>query len=174
MSLNGTRPGAGGAGDVESARRIVLADDDATTRELVRILLAEVGGLAVVGEAEDGVTAVDLVLEHEPEIALLDVQMPRLSGLDAAELISRVRPDTHVILHTGDPTDEMHERARRGGWTLLVKNDFDDSVAAVEEWLSRRQPLTARLADAAEVARLAVIEGYRLAATRLALESSAA
>lgn len=176
MDTKTNLPASQSAGPFQTRRaaRIVVADDDETTRALVRILLAEVPGLTVVGEAGDGVAAVELVMEHEPEIALLDVHMPRLDGIDAAELIWRARPETHVILHTNDSDPTLRERALRGGWTLLVKNDFDESVAAVQTWLDRRRSSIEHLLDLSDIVCLAVAEGYRLAATRMTLQRSAA
>jgi len=84
--------------------RIVLADDHVVVRQGLRALL-EQAGLAVVGEAADGHEAVRLVREHRPEVAVLDLAMPRLNGLDAARKIIQVSPRTTTVLltlHTED------------------------------------------------------------------------
>jgi len=79
--------------------RIVLADDHVVVRQGLRALL-EQAGLAVVGEAADGHEAVRLVREHRPEVAVLDLAMPRLNGLDAARKIIQVSPRTTTVLLT--------------------------------------------------------------------------
>jgi CheY-like chemotaxis protein len=67
--------------------RVVFADDDAVFRELLRGLLGFLPHVTVVGEAGDGVEAVRLVAQHYPDTVLLDVDMPRLDGFGAAEVI---------------------------------------------------------------------------------------
>ena len=91
-------------------RRIVIADDHEPTRVLLRTLI-ELEGMQVVGEARDGSEAVALALEHEPDLVLLDINMPRLDGLGAAEIIRARRPSIGLFLHSGEPLDAALERA---------------------------------------------------------------
>jgi CheY-like chemotaxis protein len=115
----------------ESLVRVVIADDDEPTRQLLRALLEFVPTLEVVGVASDGREAVDLVLSEQADIALLDVEMPVMGGFLAAELIGSHRPSTRVILHTAYAEPIKQARADALGLPLLVKNGFEKTVAAV-------------------------------------------
>src|SRR5437870_4627199 len=77
--------------------RVLLADDHQMVRQALKALL-EREGFQVSGEADDGAQAIKLAAELRPDVAVLDVAMPVLSGLDAAQAIKRVSPKTKVIL----------------------------------------------------------------------------
>jgi CheY-like chemotaxis protein len=113
--------------------RVVVADDHEATRFLLRTLLEFVPTIEIVGEAATGKDAVALVLEHQADIALLDVEMPVMDGFTAAELIRSNRPSTRIILHTAYADRVKYARAESLGLTLLVKQGFDETVAAVAE-----------------------------------------
>ncbi|HEY0416163.1 MAG TPA: response regulator transcription factor [Gaiellaceae bacterium] len=117
----------------ERPMTLVFADDDAGMRAMVRTLLGLLDTVEIVGEAGDGEEAVKLVQEMEPDLVLLDVHMPRLDGTDAAEIIRSLRPQTHIVLHTSLPSDEVRNTARRLGVPLLDKMRFDDVIAAIAE-----------------------------------------
>ena len=110
---------------------IVFADDDPGMRQMVRTMLGLVEAVEVIGEAADGQEAVELVRELEPDLVLLDVNMPRLDGPDAAQVIRTLRPQTHVVLHTSLPNDETRRLAGRLGVPLLDKMRFDDVIEAI-------------------------------------------
>jgi DNA-binding NarL/FixJ family response regulator len=80
--------------------RIVIADDHIVVREGTRELLQKAGDLDIVGEAGDGEEAVRLVKELEPDVIILDVAMPRLSGIEAARQIKAISPKTAVLILT--------------------------------------------------------------------------
>src|SRR3989440_12463579 len=79
--------------------RVVLADDHVVLRQGVRALL-ERHGFEVVAEASDGRTAVELTRQHEPNVAVLDIMMPLLNGIDAARQIVEACPGTQVGMLT--------------------------------------------------------------------------
>src|SRR5256885_7496792 len=79
--------------------RVVLADDHVVLRQGVRALL-ERHGFEVVAEASDGRTAVELARQHEPHVAVLDIMMPLLNGIDAARQIVEACPGTQVVMLT--------------------------------------------------------------------------
>jgi DNA-binding NarL/FixJ family response regulator len=113
--------------------RVVYADDDPGMRMMIGALLSLVDGVDIVGEAVDGEEAVRLVQQLEPDLVLLDVQMPRLDGPSAADLILALRPETRVVLHTALPNDETRRRARLLGLPLLDKLRFDDVIEAITQ-----------------------------------------
>ena len=85
--------------------RLLLADDHILVRAGLRALLDGIPGVTVVAEADDGEQAVALARQHKPDIALLDITMPVMNGLQAAERILRELPDTRVLMlsmHAGE------------------------------------------------------------------------
>jgi CheY-like chemotaxis protein len=106
---------------------LLVADDEPS----LRALLATRAGLAVEGltvlEAVDGAAAVQLGLRHRPALALLDVQMPRLGGLEAAVTLRELVPHLRIALCTAQP-DEYRERARGLELPLFDKLDVDRAM----------------------------------------------
>jgi len=80
--------------------KIILADDHAVLREGIRNLLERERDLEVIGEASDGEEAVHLVSELKPDVVLMDIVMPKLSGIEATKQIKRVSPATIVLILT--------------------------------------------------------------------------
>jgi CheY-like chemotaxis protein len=113
--------------------RVVYADDDEAMRMMISTLLGLVDGVAIVGEATDGEEAVRLVQQLDPDLVLLDVQMPGLDGPSAAEVIHALRPTTRVVLHTAMPNAETRRRAELLGLSLLDKLRFDDVIEAITQ-----------------------------------------
>lgn len=116
------------------ALRVLLADDHELVRQGLRALL-EQHGFAIVAEAADGRRAVTLASELKPDIAVLDVAMPMLNGVDAAEAIARAAPKTRVILLTALNDGQFASAALRAGvrgFVLKLQN-IDDLVHAIEE-----------------------------------------
>ncbi|AJP02553.1 LuxR family transcriptional regulator [Streptomyces cyaneogriseus subsp. noncyanogenus] len=113
--------------------RVLLADDEAMVRAGVRAILASGGESEVVAEAGDGREAVDLARAHRPDVALLDIRMPRLDGLAAGEEIVRTVPGTAVAMLTTFSERSYVARALSGGATgfLLKSGDPYELIAGV-------------------------------------------
>jgi DNA-binding NarL/FixJ family response regulator len=115
-------------------QRIILADDHLIVRQGLKSILEKESN-TVVGEAGDGREAVRLAQELSPDIAVLDLSMPLLNGLDAAREIGKVSPQTRVILltmHTEDPYVMEALRAGIRGY-LLKTQAAQDLVQAIYE-----------------------------------------
>lgn len=80
--------------------RVVLADDHALVRQGISRFLEESGDITVVAEAGDGETALELVAEHQPDIAVIDIRMPKLSGVDLARRIKAEHPQVKILVLT--------------------------------------------------------------------------
>ena len=135
------------------ARRVVIAEDEALIRLDLAEMLAE-EGYDVVGQAGDGERAVQLAEELRPDLVVLDVKMPKLDGIAAAQRIAEQRIAPVVIL-TAFSQRELVERARDAGAMAYLVKPFtkSDLVPAVEMAVSRFaevQLLEAEVADLTE------------------------
>jgi DNA-binding NarL/FixJ family response regulator len=111
----------------ERVIRVGLADDQRLLREGLRIILEAAPNIEVVGDAEDGVAAVELALREQPDVMLVDIRMPRQDGIAATQQIRQVAPQTRVILLTTyDMPDLVADGMRAGASGFLLK----DSSAA--------------------------------------------
>src|ERR1035438_4220785 len=108
---------------MERPIRIVLADDHPVVRIGVRNMLVEKDGFEVVGEADDGDEAITQTLEKTPDILLLDVQMPRLPGLEAMRAIMNGSPTVNLILVASTITTQQIIEALHIGARGIVLKD---------------------------------------------------
>jgi len=115
--------------------RIIIVEDEALFRELLRRTLSSEPGLEVVGEAEDGETAVRFADEMSPDVVLMDIELSgELDGIEAALQIKQVRPHIGIVILS------VHEDRRyvtslpldnSGGWAYLLKQTVPDLAAIV-------------------------------------------
>ena len=141
------------AEQVNPVRRVVIAEDEALIRLDLAEMLAE-EGYDVVGQAGDGQSAVELAELHRPDLVVLDVKMPKLDGIAAAQRIAEQRIAPVVIL-TAFSQRDLVERARDAGAMAYLVKPFtkDDLLPAIEMAVSRfseLQMLEAEVADLTE------------------------
>ncbi|MFI9237543.1 response regulator [Streptomyces sp. NPDC053079] len=111
--------------------RVVVADDEPMIRAGVRAVLSTDAELEVVAEAADGHEAVELVRRHRPEVAVLDIRMPRASGIEAAAHIRAAVPGTGVVMLTTFGEDDYILQALAGGASgFLVKSGAPEELIA--------------------------------------------
>ena len=123
------------------ATRILLADDHALVRRGVRLILDGEPGLTVVAEASDGAQAIDLARTCQPDLAILDIGMPRLTGLQATRELSRLRPDLRILILTMyDNEQYFFEALRAGASGYVLKSVADRDLIAACRAAIRGEP----------------------------------
>ena len=150
--------------------RVVIADDEPVVRVGVAAVLAAAGDVEVVGEAADGHEAVELVRAYRPDVAVLDIRMPRLDGVDAAAELAGMGLATPVLVLTTFADDASITRALVGGAAGFVLKTGDPQeiiagVRAVASGAAYLSPLvTRRVLDGLPTTRRAGSAHGRVAA----------
>jgi DNA-binding NarL/FixJ family response regulator len=128
--------------------RIVLAEDHRILREGLRAILGGESDLDLVGEASDGLEAIGLAKDLQPDLLILDLSMPRMDGLAALSDIKRVAPGTRVLVMTVHRTEEYVFRAIEGGADgyLLKDSSASELLLAVRSVLAGDRYLCAAVA----------------------------
>lgn len=122
----------------EKAKRIVIAEDYTILREGLRSLLSSTSKFEIVGEAEDGQEAIRNVERLKPDLALMDLSMPRMNGMDAIREIKKRSPETKVLVLTVHKTEEyIHAALQAGADGYLLKdstrNELGIAISSVLE-----------------------------------------
>ena len=107
--------------------RIVVVDDHTLFRRGITALLSRVAGFEVVGEAADGFDGIKAAAQHRPDVVLLDLNMPGISGIDALHAILKEAPGTHIVMLTvSEDADDLMLALRAGAQGYLLKNIESD------------------------------------------------
>ena len=135
--------------------RILLADDHDVVRRGLKALLQESSDWEICGEAASGREAVDLAQEMQPDIAIVDLMMPDLNGLETTRQIRRVSERTQVLIFTMHHNESIiHDVLEAGARGYLLKTDAEVHIVTAVETLLRRQPyFSARVSET-------VLEGF--------------
>jgi DNA-binding NarL/FixJ family response regulator len=124
-----------------SATRILLADDHAVVRHGLKLVLEAEHDLSVVAEAGDGLQAVELGTRADVDLAVLDVTMPRLTGIQAARELSRRRPELRIlILSMHDNERYLFEALRAGASGYVLKSVVDRDLVEACRAVMRGEP----------------------------------
>jgi DNA-binding NarL/FixJ family response regulator len=107
--------------------RVALADDHRILRTSLAMFLNDNDGIEVVGEADDGQQALEIAREHRPDVLLLDLNMPGVSGLDILPQLRATCPDTKVLVLTGRDEDAYIVRALRAGAHGYILKTIDEA-----------------------------------------------
>lgn len=111
--------------------RVLLVDDHSLFRSGIKSLLQRYPEFEIVGEAGDGMEGVKRAGQLRPDVVLLDLHMPGLSGRDAARMITRETPDSHVLMLTvSEEADDLFETLRAGACGYLLKNIEAETLAS--------------------------------------------
>jgi DNA-binding NarL/FixJ family response regulator len=135
--------------------RIIIADDHELVRRGLAATLADVEGWSIVAQAANGRQAAELVVTHKPDVAILDLSMPELNGLDATRLILAAEPRTRVLILTAHESEQsIREVLSAGAQGYVLKSDAGRIlVSAVAALLDGRTFFTSKVTQL-------VLEGY--------------
>lgn len=121
--------------------RVLIADDHGIVRSGLRILLESLGDIDVVAEAADGVEARNLAIEHRPDLAILDIKMPEMNGLQATREIREQAPEVAVlILSMHDEDRYLFEALKAGASGYVLKRAADTDLMHAIEAVRRGEP----------------------------------
>jgi DNA-binding NarL/FixJ family response regulator len=121
--------------------RVLIADDHGIVRSGLRLLLERQPDIEVVAEAADGAEARDLAVRERPDLAILDVRMPNLTGLQATREIKRQAPDVAVlILSMHDDERYLFEALKAGASGYVLKAQADTDLLAAIRAIERGEP----------------------------------
>jgi DNA-binding NarL/FixJ family response regulator len=124
-----------------ASTRVLLADDHHVVRHGLRLLIDAEADLTVVAEAGDGIEAVQAVLENDIDLAILDVSMPRMTGINAAREIIGARPNVRVLmLSMHDSTEYLFEALRAGASGYVLKSGADRDLIEACRAAMRDEP----------------------------------
>jgi DNA-binding NarL/FixJ family response regulator len=121
--------------------RIVIADDHGVVRSGLKLLLDRQSDIEVVAEAEDGIDALETVIAEKPDVVILDVAMPRMTGLQATHEIKKQAPDTQVlILSMHDDERYLYEALRAGASGYVLKSAAGEDLLDAVRAAARGEP----------------------------------
>jgi len=114
--------------------RIVLADDHVLFRQGIRKIISDAPGLQVVGEATEGTEAIALIKELRPDLAIVDIGLPNMSGIEVAREIRKVLPQVKILILTMHKNREyLYHAIATGAQGYLLKEDSDEEFFAAIE-----------------------------------------
>lgn len=121
--------------------RILIADDSAIVRERLIGLLTEIQGVEIIGQAEDAAETRSLAEKLKPDVAILDLRMPKGSGADVLVDLKRLVPSPTVIMLTNYPHAENRKKCLDGGADFFLdkSTEFQRVVSVVRELLPAKQ-----------------------------------
>jgi NarL family two-component system response regulator LiaR len=128
----------GGLDLLDEPARVMLVDDHAVVRQGLRTFLDLQDDITVVGEAKDGVEALRLAQELDPEVVLMDLIMPRMDGIEAVRRLKAMRPHTQIIVLTSFGDDQKVFAAIRAGATGFLLKDVSPQDLAAAIHAARR------------------------------------
>jgi DNA-binding NarL/FixJ family response regulator len=120
--------------------KIVLADDSSLLRDRIKSLLNSINNVSVVGEAENGVEALQLIREKKPDLAILDIRMPEMNGIEVLKKIREMGLGTKVCILTNYPYKQYREKCISAGAEYFFdKNQSIDELKEVVSILAKEQ-----------------------------------
>jgi DNA-binding NarL/FixJ family response regulator len=128
--------------------RVLIADDHGIVRSGIRLLIERQPGIEVIAEAGDGAEARDLAIRERPDLAILDVKMPKLTGLQATREIKSHAPEVAVlILSMHDDERYLYEALKAGASGYVLKTQADTDLLAAIRAIERGEPFLTPVAQ---------------------------
>jgi DNA-binding NarL/FixJ family response regulator len=112
--------------------RSLIADDQPSFRQQAREMIPAIPWASIIAEAKDGVEAIEMVKRHRPDVVLMDIMMPGMSGIEATQRIKEIAPQTKVIAITAYDNAEFPKRSIEAGADLFIKKEELDSETLKE------------------------------------------
>lgn len=109
--------------------KVLICDDDSLIRESLKILLPLKGNIEIVGEASNGKEAIDFCLDNKVDVALVDIRMPILNGVEAIKVINEKTKTKSLILTTFDEDEYVNEAMSYGAKGYILKNSSPEKIA---------------------------------------------
>jgi DNA-binding NarL/FixJ family response regulator len=149
--------------------RILIADDHSVVRAGLRALLESRPGWEVVAEATDGRDAVDKATKHKPDVAVLDIGMPLLNGVEATRRIRSASPTTEILILTMHESDDLVQQVVQAGARGYVLKDEADRVllAAVDAARQHKPYFSTRITSGRSAEELTPPDGTKVSRSRL-------
>jgi DNA-binding NarL/FixJ family response regulator len=115
--------------------KVVIADDSSLLRDRIKSLLNSINNVSVVGEAENGVEALQLIREKEPDLAILDIRMPEMNGIEVLKKIRELKMKTKVCILTNYPYPQYKRKCFEEGadYFFSKTEDFEDLNMVITE-----------------------------------------
>jgi len=135
--------------DSLKAKRFLIADDHEAIREGTRIMIEREAGWEVCGVAKTGREAVALAEKLRPDVVIVDMTMPELSGLEATKLIKRALPHTEVLMFTAHESEDLIKRVfEAGAKSYIIKSDTGRSlIAALQSVVNHKPFFTSKVSE---------------------------
>jgi len=112
---------------------IILADDDKIVEAALKTIIEASGEISIIATCDNGQDAVKLYEQHRPHVALLDIRMPKMTGIEAAQEIQRLDPDAKILfLTTFDDNEYIATALRIGAKGYILKQDYESIVPALK------------------------------------------
>ena len=127
--------------------RILIADDHAIVRMGVKLLLSAEKEFQIIGEAEDGLGALEMSLKAEPDLIILDLMMPKMNGVDVTKKVKEKLPDAKIVLLTSFATAEgLAQALQYGANGIVLKSSAEvELIPAIRSVLSGKRHLSVGL-----------------------------
>jgi DNA-binding NarL/FixJ family response regulator len=115
--------------------KIVIADDSALWRDRIKSLLIDIDEVFVVSEAKNGADALQIIREKEPDLAILDIRMPEMNGIELLKKIRELKMNVKIIILTNYPYPQYRKRCLETGadYFLSKTEDFEDIKIVISE-----------------------------------------